>query len=127
MTTKTLFSFKPLYFLLWIFIFLVEVLIARYMHDRFIRPFGGDILIVVLIYAFVRSFLNVDYSKIAVGVLLFSFIIEILQAFNYADLLGFEHNNIMRTILGTTFSVSDLICYFIGFLTCLQIKGNNEK
>lgn len=92
------------------------------MHDKIIRPFGGDVLVVVLIYAFVCSFLNINYKKIAFGVLLFSFLIEILQGFHYADLLGFEHNKTMRIILGTTFSYQDLICYFIEFLICWQIK-----
>ena len=37
-------------------IFLVEFLIARYVHDSFIRPYVGDVLVVILLYTFVRIF-----------------------------------------------------------------------
>ena len=65
MPKKPLFAFKPKYLLLCVFIFCIEVLIAKYMHDQVIRPFGGDVLVVVLIYAFIRSFLNINYKKIS--------------------------------------------------------------
>lgn len=35
----------------------MEVLIALYVRDRFIRPYVGDMLVVVLVYSFVRIFL----------------------------------------------------------------------
>jgi len=117
-----LFTFNIKFFILFIVIFLVEVFIAKYMHDRFIRPFGGDVLVVVLMYAFFRSFLRVDYKKIAIGVLLFSFLIETLQAFHYAARLGFADNRVMNIILGSSFSWYDMLAYFLGFLICLRIK-----
>src|SRR5277367_2610898 len=35
----------------------VEIFIGTRMHDRVIRPYGGDYLIVILLYCFFRSFL----------------------------------------------------------------------
>ncbi len=120
-TTKP-FSFNFKFLLLFILIFIVEVLIAIYLHDPIIRPFGGDVLVVILVYAFVRSFLNTNYKKIAVGVLLFAFVVEISQAFHFVNLLGLEHNTILRVALGSTFSYYDLLAYVIGYLICLQLK-----
>ena len=37
-------------------IFCIEALIALYVRDNFIRPYVGDILVVVLVYSFVRMF-----------------------------------------------------------------------
>ena len=34
----------------------IEVLIALFVHDSFVRPYVGDMLVVVVIYAFVRIF-----------------------------------------------------------------------
>ncbi len=74
-------------------IFLLEILIAKYLHDAFIRPFGGDVLVVVLIYAFFRIFLKTNNnSRLALGVLIFSFVIEFLQAIHYVNRLGLQDN-----------------------------------
>lgn len=93
-----------------------------YVHDSIIRPFGGDVLVVVLVYAFIRSFLNADHIKIAIGVLLFSFGVEISQAFHLVKMLGLEHDKIMSVVLGSTFSYYDLLAYVIGFLFCLRLN-----
>lgn len=122
-TTKKYFAFNLKFFLLFTAIFLIEIIIAMYIHDSIIRPFGGDVLVVVLISAFVHSFLNTNYRYIAIGVLIF-FTIEILQAFHFANRLGLDQNKIMRIALDSTFSCYDLLAYFIGFLICLEPRFN---
>lgn len=48
---------KRLFYLITALLLLMtEVLIALFVHDRFIRPYAGDILVVLLIYALVRIF-----------------------------------------------------------------------
>ena len=42
--------FRPIYFYWTIVLFFVEVLIALFVHDGIIRPFLGDVLVVILIY-----------------------------------------------------------------------------
>ena len=37
-------------------LFLIEGAIAIWVHDRFVRPYMGDVLVVVLVYCFVRIF-----------------------------------------------------------------------
>jgi len=55
------FTFNTKYFLLAFALFFVEVYIALYVHDDIIRPYIGDVLVVILIetvakYSFKKSF-----------------------------------------------------------------------
>jgi len=117
---KLTFSLK--FLLIFLAIFIVEILIGKYLDDAIIRPFGGDVLVVVLIYAFFRVFLKTNNRLLALGVLIFSFAIEFLQRANYVTWLGLEHNKLMCIVLGTSFSYYDLLAYFVGYLICLLFK-----
>lgn len=119
---KNIVGFNKIYLLLTVLLFAIEVCIALFFKDEIIRPFVGDVLVVVLIYCFLRMFLNFSTWKTAFGVFLFACLIEILQYFNYVKLLGFENNRIMRIILGTTFVWSDFIAYFAGFLLIVAVE-----
>lgn len=72
-------------------LFVVEVLIAVYVQDDFIRPYVGNFLVVILLYCFVRSFLQAPIIPVALAVLLFAYCIETLQYFNVVKKLGWEH------------------------------------
>lgn len=48
------------YLCAFIIVFIIEVLIALFINDKFIRPYVGDILVVVLIYCFIRSFVGIE-------------------------------------------------------------------
>ena len=80
-------TFRRNYFLLFAFLFIIEVLIALFVHDRFIRPYVGDFLVVILIYCFVRSFFNLPVITTAASVFLFACAVEMAQYFNVANLL----------------------------------------
>lgn len=125
------FTFNFKYLILTIILFFTELAIALFVEDTIIRPFVGDALVVCLIYCFLRIFLQADYWKIALGVLLFAFAIETLQYFNYVKLLGLEKNRILSTALGKTFSWKDFIAYFGGFLLIILLeflfRRNNPK
>ncbi|MEM0980026.1 MAG: DUF2809 domain-containing protein, partial [Cyanobacteria bacterium P01_H01_bin.58] len=60
------------------------------MNDAFIRPYVGDVLVVILIYAIVRAFFKAAILPTAIGVLLFAFVVEILQYFKIVEILGLE-------------------------------------
>lgn len=36
---------------------LIEIFIACFVHDRLIRPYIGDVLVVILLYALLRTFI----------------------------------------------------------------------
>lgn len=114
-------SFKYLFFA--IVIFLIELAIALFIKDTLIRPFVGYVLVVVLIYCFLRIFLIIEYWKLAIGVLLFACLIEILQYFDYVKLLGLESNRILSVAMGRTFEWLDFVAYFTGFLLIILLKS----
>ena len=47
---------RVFYLLATIVLIAVEVLIALFVHDNFVRPYIGDVIVVVVIYCFVRIF-----------------------------------------------------------------------
>lgn len=107
-------KFSKTYFGLTILLFVVEVLIALFLHDNFVRPYVGDVLVVMLIYCFVKSFLDVPEFVLAIGVLLFAFAIEFLQYIKIVNVLGLEKSELMRTVLGTSFAWLDMLAYVVG-------------
>ena len=117
-----MFQFNRNYFILTILLFLIETAIALYLHDNFIRPYFGDFLVVILLYCFVKSFVNVSVWVAAGLVLLFSFAIEIAQYFNAVEKLGLQHYKIATVVLGNSFAWMDLLAYILGILTVISIE-----
>jgi len=111
---KTFMAFHKNYFVLTVLLFAVEVMIALFVHDRLIRPYIGDVIVVILIYCFVKSFFNIAVLPTAVGVLLFAFGIETLQYFNIIVHLGLEKSKLATTVIGNSFAWMDLFTYVIG-------------
>jgi hypothetical protein len=103
------------------------VLIAKFVHDHFIRPYIGDLLVVILIYTFVKSFLNTPVFKTAIGVLLFAFLVEALQYFHVIYKLGLQNSRLARVILGSTFEWTDLLLYACGIAIVLCVERFFEK
>ncbi|MFV5697936.1 DUF2809 domain-containing protein [Flavobacterium sp. ZT3R17] len=115
-------TFNKNYFGFAILIFLIEVLIALFVHDRFVRPYLGDVLVVILIYCFLKSFLKLPILTVALFVLLFSFTIEFLQFLNIVEKLHLEKSKIARTVIGTSFSWIDLLTYITGIAIVIIIE-----
>jgi len=115
-------TFRPKYALLAIVFFVVEVLIAIYVHDSFVRPFVGDYLVVFLMYCFVRACLTINYLKAAVGVLLFSYLIETLQYFQFVQRMGLVKYKILAIVMGTSFAWFDILAYTLAFITIILIE-----
>ena len=117
-----MFRFQWKYFVLTIFLLVVEVLIAAYMHDRIIRPYVGDLLVVILLYCFIKSFVKIGVIKAAIFVLLFSYTIEFLQYINMIKFLGLQHSRIANIVLGNYFEWIDLIAYTVGIALILLVE-----
>ena len=62
-----------------IIIFLVELCIALFVRDRFIRPYMGDLLVVVLLYTFVRIWFPKKPQLLPLYIFLFAAGVEALQ------------------------------------------------
>lgn len=119
MSKQTLFIFNKRYFLLTIAIFLTEVLIAMFVHDRFIRPYFGDFLVVILIYCFFKSFLNIAVMPMAIAVLIFSYLVETAQYFNLVYHLGLQDYKLARIVIGVSFEWIDMLAYTLGILAVI--------
>lgn len=121
------FYFSPKYLLAAIALFVIEICIALFIKDKLIRPFVGDVLVVVLIYCFVRIFADIPCRIAAFGVFIFACLIEILQYFDYVKLLHLENNRVLSVMLGRTFEWSDFAAYFVGFLLVILIEKFYER
>jgi hypothetical protein len=112
---------RLIYLLATIFLFGIETLIALFAHDNFIRPLLGDVLVVVLIYFFVRIFIPTGVRLLPFYVFLFACTIEFLQYLNIIEWLGLSENGIARAVIGTSFDWRDILCYGVGCLCLLRI------
>lgn len=117
--TKLRFDKKS--FFIFLLIFLAEVIIALFLYDPIIRPYAGDILVVMLIYYFIKSFLQTNPLYIAVGVLLFAYLVEFGQYIKLIEIFNLQDNKLARVIIGTSFSWIDMLCYTIGAIICIVI------
>jgi hypothetical protein len=115
-------KFNQNYLAIAILLLLIEVLIAIFVHDKFIRPYFGDFLVVILIYCFLKSFVNLPVWSAAFMVLVFSFAVEIGQYFNMIGLLGLQHSAFARTVIGNSFAWIDLMAYVAGILSVVIIE-----
>jgi len=117
-------TFRKNYLLPTVILFIIEVLIALYVKDDFIRPYVGDFLVVILIYLFAKTFWKQSNLVIAIAVLIFSFGVEFAQYFNVIEWLGLKGNRLAETIIGTTFHVYDLLAYALGVIViyCIDQK-----
>ena len=111
---------RSFYLAMTVFWLAVEVVIACYVHDRFIRPYVGDVLVVVVVYCFVRIWVPQGVRLLPLYVFLFAAGVEVLQYFHLVDLLGAGNNTFLRVVLGSVFDVKDILCYGIG---CVFLEG----
>lgn len=115
-------TFNKNYFGFAVLIFFIEVLIALFVDDNFVRPYLGDVLVVILIYCFLKSFLQLPVLAVAIFVLIFSFAIEFVQFLNIVEKLRLEKSKIARTVIGTSFSWIDLLTYIVGIAIVIIVE-----
>lgn len=109
-------------FIIFLSLFLTEALIVFFFKEGFIRHTFGDFLVVILMYYFIKSFVNSKPIYIAIAILIISFGIEFLQLIDILNILNIQKNTFTKLVLGTTFQAGDLIAYTLGILTILVIE-----
>ena len=107
---------RLIYALATIILIAVEVLIALFVHDNFIRPYIGDVIVVVVVYCFVRIIIPEKVSLLPLYVFLFAVMVEVLQYFHIVDLLGLGNSTFFRILIGGVFDWKDILCYGVGCL-----------
>jgi DNA integrity scanning protein DisA with diadenylate cyclase activity len=106
-------------------LFFIEVMIALFVHDHFIRPYVGDYLVVILVYSFVRTFFKVSVFKAALGVFIFACTVEMLQYVNFIQILNLQHSKISTVVLGNSFEWIDIIAYALGTASVILFEKRN--
>jgi len=119
---KPHFRFHLNSFLIAFAILIIEVLIALYITDNFIRPYIGDVLVVILIYYFVKAFVHMAIWPLAIATLLFSYLIETLQYFQFVKLIGLGDNKFANVVIGNYFAWEDIMAYTIGITIVVLIE-----
>lgn len=107
---------KIVYAALTVLFLMVEIIIALYVHDDFIRPYVGDGLVVMVIYFFIRIWIPEKVRLLPLYVFLFAAFVEVMQYFRLVELLGLGDSRFFRILLGSTFDFKDIICYGAGCL-----------
>ena len=100
----------------------VEVLIALFVRDNFLRPYGGDVLVVILLHCLVRILWPRGLTLLPLWVFLLAAGVELLQLFHFIEWIGLGDSALAKTLFGTTFSVVDLICYLVGCVACAAFE-----
>lgn len=122
-----MFRFRKDYFYISLLIFVIEVLIAVFVKDNFVRPYLGDVLVVILIYCFLKAFLALPSWLLASFTLVFAFSVETLQYFNIIEKLGLENSTLAKTVIGTSFSWEDIIAYSAGIIIVRALESFTKK
>ena len=123
----TALTFSRRHALLALLLFGIELLIGTQLDDAFIRPFVGDLLVVVLIYCLLRTLLVIPCYPLAIGVLVFAISVETGQYFHLAELLGVGHIRLARIIIGSTFDPKDLLAYLLGTVLIMASHAAREQ
>lgn len=105
---------RILYLLILCGLLAIEVVIALFVNDSFIRPYVGDVLVTLLLCCLCRVIVPYKVRFLPIYVFVFAACVEIGQYFDLVALLGLADNRILSIALGRTFSWADLVCYAVG-------------
>ena len=94
----------------------VEILIALFVQDSFVRPYVGDVLAVICVY-FLLRIITVKTHYLSIPVTLFAFCVELVQITNLSEIIPKPFD----IVLGGTFDFADLLCYLVGGAACFFI------
>lgn len=94
----------------------LEIWIALYVHDRIVRPYIGDVLVVICIYFLART-VDARTRLLSIPVTIFAFCVEAVQLTGLSEIIPEPFS----TIVGGTFDPADLLCYLVGGVLCFLI------
>ena len=92
-------------------IVILEVCIALWVNDGFVRPYLGDVLAAAALCCLAKG-LFPKAAFLFPGVFLLCAAVELMQALQLAQL--WQLQGFWRILLGSTFDFWDIVCYFAG-------------
>lgn len=105
---------RILYAVATLLLLFIEVIIALYVHDDFIRPYIGDVLVVIVIYTFIRIIVPEKCKLLPLYIFILATGVELLQLANIVEILGVENNRFLKILIGSVFDIKDIVCYAVG-------------
>lgn len=105
---------RATYFAIFVAVLCIEILIGVYVRDAFVRPYVGDVLVVVLIYCLIRVIKPMGVKLMPLYVFAFACGVELLQLIDVVGILGIPKGSVIAIMIGSTFSFPDIICYAVG-------------
>lgn len=128
---------RMIYAIITVILLAIEVLIALFVHDNFIRPYVGDVLVVMVLYTFIRIFIPERVRLLPGYILCFAVLVEVLQYFRIVEVLGLSDNRFFSVLIGSVFDIKDIICYAVGcilivvgqmvYKLCRKVKEQGEE
>lgn len=112
---------RILYLLIFCGLLAIEVVIALFVNDSFVRPYVGDVLVTLLLCCLCRVIVPSKIRLLPIYVFVFAACVEIGQYFDLVALLGLADNRILSVTLGRTFSWADLVCYAVGCVAAFML------
>jgi hypothetical protein len=110
------------YLLCAVALFLVEVLIAtKLSHWSFVRSSLGDVLVTMLLYCAALAVRELERWRLSLAIFGFACLIELSQYLHLAQALGLPPGSALRIVLGDSFSLADIVCYFAGCALALAV------
>lgn len=119
-------KFNKIYFTIAMGLLLAEIVIAKY-STGFIRHTFGDYLAVILLYAFIKSFSKLSMLKTSMIVLCIAYSVEFIQLTDLQKIYPSEYSKMLKLLLGTSFSIVDLVAYTLGIATVILLEKYLRK
>lgn len=116
---------RVLYAVATLLLLFIEIVIALYVHDDFIRPYVGDVLVVIVIYTFIRIIVPEKCKLLPLYIFILATGVELLQLANIVEILGVENNRFLKILIGSVFDIKDIVCYAVGcVILCITTSQN---
>jgi hypothetical protein len=108
------------YTVIFLALFMVEVLIALFARGA-VRGYLGDVIVIPALYFFLRAVFFPKDGIFSVYVLPFlcyftGWFVEILQALSVPKELGLDSSSFPGILVGGTYDLKDGLCYFLGLV-----------
>lgn len=114
-------------FAFWVLL-IAEIIIGLFVNDAIIRPYIGDVLVVILMYTFIRGIVQKSIKFLPIYLFVFAAAVELAQYYRIVNVLHLQDNRIISTIIGTSFDVRDIFCYLIAtVILVIWKKMENAK
>lgn len=99
------------YILCFIILLITEILIALFAKDTIIRPYIGDILVIILMYTFIKGLIQKTIKLLPLYLFFFASAVELAQYYHIVERLHLQTNKMLSIIIGTSFDIKDILCY----------------